>query len=118
MALGTLSTLALANKVSVLEKIIEAIETDPPVGEAEFADAVAALVLCGVRGTEIARRFNVKSSCITRWTKNGATPHPVGRKVYARHLPKIGQDHLAKLRAELGVEAGESAPNTIMAEAA
>ena len=103
MAFGTLSTLALAARASTLETIIASIERTPPVDEAEFADAVGALVLCGVRGTEIARRLGVESSCITRWTKNGTTPHPIGRKVYARHLPKIARDHLASLHEQLGM---------------
>lgn len=114
MELGTLSALALAARASVLERVIEAIEAEPPIEEAAFADAVGALVLSGVRGTEIARRLGVESSCITRWTKNGATPHPTGRKVYARHLPRIARDHLATLHVQMGV----ATTDETMAEAA
>ena len=111
---GTLSALALAARASILERIVEAIEADPPIGEAAFADAVGALVLCGVRGTEIARLLGVESSCITRWTKNGATPHPTGRKVYARHLARIARDHLATLHVQMGI----ATKDETMAEAA
>lgn len=102
---GTLSTLVLITRIAILEQMADSMESRPPEGEAEFADALSALLLTGVLGIEIGRMLGVESSCITRWTRNGVTPHPIGRKVYAGHLPKIARRQIESLRAELGREA-------------
>ena len=110
-----LALLAVANRIDTLEAVATRMEANPPEGEAAFADAVRALLLCGVQGIEIGRMLGVESSCITRWTKRGATPHPVGRRTYARHLPAIARKAIATLREEYGMPA--PAP-LVLAEAA
>lgn len=90
-----LGFIALRAKVALLNQIADLMEASPPLSDLEINDAFHAMVVAGVKKSELARCFSVDVTTVNDWVQCRKVPPHAARQAYAKHLVKIARRHTA-----------------------
>jgi hypothetical protein len=79
LACGPLVAATQNVRIEALRALTSAYERMRDPESADFADAVAALIVLDVDAASIARRVKVSTATVTRWSQGVSSPHPLAR---------------------------------------
>ncbi len=115
MIIGPLTLATAESRRLLLTTIADAIETDPPRTDDEFADAVKAVVQAGILTIEIARMLGVSTPTVTRWGQGVLRPRTAALRIHVERMVKLVRRHAELLGDDIEAAGIRTAPRVEVA---